>query len=30
MNLGGWIFMGLALVSVWGLAIFCYSKILRP
>lgn len=28
MNLGGWIFMSAALISVWGLAIFCYRKIL--
>lgn len=28
MNLGGWIFMSTALISVWALAIFCYRKIL--
>ncbi len=28
MNAGGWIFMSTALVLVWGLAIFCYKRIL--
>lgn len=30
MNVGGWIFMSVALISVWSLAVFCYRLILRP
>jgi hypothetical protein len=28
MTTGGWIFMTLSLAFVWGLAIWCYRKIL--
>jgi hypothetical protein len=29
MTIGGWIFMSLSLAFVWGLAIWCYRKVLR-
>lgn len=28
MTTGGWIFMTLSLVSVWGLALWCYRRVL--
>ena len=30
MTATGWIFMLLSLGAVWSLAIWCYSRILRP
>jgi hypothetical protein len=29
MTIGGWIFMSLSLAFVWGLAAWCYRKVLR-
>jgi hypothetical protein len=29
MTTGGWIFMIVSLGSVWGLAIWCYRRVLR-
>lgn len=29
MTIGGWIFLGLSLTFVWGLTIWCFSKVLR-
>ncbi len=29
MTLGGWCFMILSLGFVWGLALWCYAKVLR-
>lgn len=29
MTVAGWITMSIALVAVWSLVIWCYSKILR-
>lgn len=29
MTIGGWIFMALSLASVWGLALWCYRRVLR-
>jgi hypothetical protein len=28
MTIGGWIFMTLSLAFVWGLAIWCFRKVL--
>ena len=30
MTIGGWFFMIGSLSMVWGLAIWCYSRVLRP
>jgi len=29
MTTAGWIFLTISLASVWGLAIFCYTRVLR-
>jgi hypothetical protein len=29
MTTGGWIFMTVSLVFVWGLAVWCYRRVLR-
>ena len=29
MTTGGWVFLILSLSFVWGLSIWCYSKVLR-
>jgi hypothetical protein len=29
MTLAGWLFMGLSLAFVVGLAVYCYSRVLR-
>lgn len=29
MTIGGWIFLVLSLAFVWGLTIWCFSKVLR-
>jgi hypothetical protein len=29
MTIGGWIFMSVSLVFVWGLAVWCYRRVLR-
>ena len=28
MTIGGWVFLTLSLVFVWGLAIWCFAKVL--
>ena len=29
MTTGGWIFLSLSLIFVWGLVAFCYTKVLK-
>lgn len=29
MTIGGWIFLVLSLTFVWGLAIFCFRRVLK-
>jgi hypothetical protein len=28
MNAGGWVFMSVSLIAVWGVTIWCYVKVL--